>query len=108
MCALFLVLLYDAASIVTAEAECVAEGSTYGAVLCLVEGEVEVVVDVFVTVIVFVVDGGRHDVVLNRETADECFYGTCGTEEVTCHTLGRRDVELVSVLTEETCDGLYL
>ena len=59
-----LVLLQDAASIVATEAESIAEGSAYGALLCLIEGEVEVVVDILIAVVLFVVDCRRYDVVL--------------------------------------------
>ena len=59
-----LVLLQDTASIVATEAESIAEGSAYGALLCLIEGEVEVVVDILVAVVLFVVDCRRYDVVL--------------------------------------------
>ena len=43
-----------------AEAKGIAEGGAHGALLCLVEGKVEVVVDVFVVVAFFVVDGSRR------------------------------------------------
>lgn len=105
---LCLILLHNAAGIVTTEAEGVAQSSTYGALLCLVEGEVEVVVDVLVAIVVLVVDRRRHDVVLYREAAEDGLYSTCSTEKVPRHTLGRRDVELISVLAKELGDGLYL
>ena len=59
-----LVLLQDAASIVATEAESIAEGSAYGALLCLIEGEVEVVVDILIAIVLFVVDCRRYDIVL--------------------------------------------
>lgn len=59
-----LVLLQDAASIVATEAESIAEGSAYGALLCLIEGEVEVVVDILIAIVLFMVDCRRYDVVL--------------------------------------------
>ena len=67
---LFFVFLYDTASIVSAKAEGVAQSSTYGAFLCFVKCKVEVVVDFFVLVAFFVVDGGRNDVVLYSQAAD--------------------------------------
>ena len=54
------------------------------------------------------VDGRRHDVVLYTQHADHALYGTCGTEEVAGHALGRADVDLVSLLTEEILDSLGL
>ena len=101
------VLLQDAASVVATEAERVAQGSAHGALLGLVEGEVEVVVNVLVAVVLFVVDGGRNDVVLYGEAAEECFHSTGSAEQVTCHTLCGADVEFVCVLAEELGDGLY-
>ena len=59
-----LVLLQDAASIVATEAESIAEGSAYGALLCLIEGEVEVVIDILIAIVLFMVDCRRYDVVL--------------------------------------------
>ena len=66
---LVVILLQDAASIVATKAKRVAERSADGALLSLVEGEVEVVVNVLVAVIVLVVDGGRNDVVLNSQSS---------------------------------------
>ena len=59
-----LVLLQDTASIVATEAESIAEGCAYGALLCLIEGEVEVVVDILIAIVLIVVDCRRYDVVL--------------------------------------------
>lgn len=76
---LVVILLQDAASIVATKAKRVAERSADGALLSLVEGEVEVVVNVLVAVIVLVVDGGRNDVVLNSQAAEQCFNRTRST-----------------------------
>ena len=62
---LVLILLHDAAGIVTTKSEGVGEGSTHSALLSLVEREVHVVVNVFIAVVLIVVDGGRDDVVLH-------------------------------------------
>ena len=82
---LSVILLHDAASIVTSEAEGVAEGCTHGTLLRLVEGEVEVVVNVFVIVAFLVIDGGRNDVVLHCKAACNGFYCASCAEKVTCH-----------------------
>lgn len=71
----------------SAEAERVAQGSADGAFLCFVEGEVEVVVDAFVAVVIFVVDGWRNDVVLNSQAASHCFESAGSAEQVTRHRL---------------------
>ena len=62
---LIIILLEDNTSVVTSEAECIAEGSTYGALLGLVECEVQVVVDVLVLIIILMVDCWRDDIVLD-------------------------------------------
>ena len=49
----------------SAKAKGVAKCGTHLALLCLVEREVEVIINVFVHVVVFVVDGWGYDVVLN-------------------------------------------
>ena len=49
----------------TTKSEGVGEGSTHSALLSLVEREVHVVVNVFIAVVLIVVDGGRDDVVLH-------------------------------------------
>lgn len=104
--ALVVVLLHDAASIVSTETKGVGEGGAHGALLCFVESEVQVVVDVFIVVALLVVDGGRYDVVLDRQAASDAFYSTSSTQEVARHRLGRRNVEVVSVLAKYLCDGL--
>lgn len=72
----------------SAESEGVAQCGAYGAFLCFVEGEVEVIVDVFVVVAFFVVDGGGDDVFLDGEAAYHGFNGSGCSEEVACHGLG--------------------
>ena len=53
--------------VVAAETECVAQCGSYFSLLCFVESEVEIVVDVFVLVVFLVVDCRRNDVVLHCE-----------------------------------------
>ena len=102
---LVLILLHDAAGIVATKSEGVGEGSTHSALLSLVEREVHVVVDVFIAVVLIVIDGGRNDIILHREAANDSFHSTSSTEEVTCHRLSRGDVELVSMLTKYLADS---
>ena len=99
------VLLDDYGGVVAAEAEGVGEGSAHGAVLCLAEGEVEVVVDFGIVVAFFVVDCGGHDIFLDGFDAEHCFEGAGGTEQVSGHGFGGRDVELVSFVAEYFEDG---
>ena len=60
-----MILLHDAAGIVSPKSEGVGEGGTHSALLSLVEREVHVVVNVFIAVVLIVVDGGWDDVVLH-------------------------------------------
>ena len=86
---LVLILLHDAASVVSAKSKGVGESSTHSALLSFVEGEVHLVVDVLIAVIFVVVDGGRNDIVLHREAANNSFHSTCCAEQVTSHRLRR-------------------
>ena len=67
---LFFILLHDHSGVVTAETERVAESSAHGAMLGLVEGEVEGVINLFVFVALLVVDCGGNNVVDNRQSAE--------------------------------------
>ena len=102
------VLLDDDASVVSAKAEGIGQGSAYGTFLSLVESEVHVVVQLRIIITLGMVDGRRDDIVLNAQYTDHTFYGTSGTKEVTGHALGRADVDLVSLLAEEILDSLGL
>lgn len=82
---LTVILLQDAAGIVSAETERVAQCGADGTFLCLVEGKVQIVVNILVAVIVLVVDGGRNDVVLHGQTADKRLNTAGRTEQVACH-----------------------
>ena len=86
----------------------VAEGSVNGAFLCLVEGEVEVIVKFRVFVTFFVIDCRRNDVVLNGKEAEQRFCRTCCTKHVASHRLCRADIELIGVLPKELFDGFGL
>ena len=90
----------------TTEAEGVRKSYVNCALLSLAKSEVEVVVDLFVAVVVFVVDSWRNDVFLYRLHTEHRFHSTGSTEHVTSHRLGGADVEFVSVLTEEVNDSL--
>ena len=105
---LIIILLEDYASVMSAEAERIAEGSAYGTLLRLVEGKVQVVVDVLVLVVLLVVDSRRNDVVLDSQYRHEGLNGTGSAEQVASHRLGRADIQLVSVLTEEFLYSLHL
>ena len=58
------ILLEDDACVVATEAKRIAQCSTHGALLSLVEGEIQLVVDFGIIVSLLMVDGGRHHIVL--------------------------------------------
>ena len=79
----------------TTETEGIAQCSTNLTLLSFVEGEIQVIIELFVLIIFLMVDGRRYDVVLNTEYADHSLYSTSSTQQVTSHRLGRTDVKLV-------------
>ena len=83
---LLILLEYDTC-IVTTETEGVAEGSTNGTLLSLVEGEIERIVNLWIFVTSLVVDGWRYNVILDSEYADHRLNSTSGTQQVTRHGL---------------------
>ena len=79
------ILLEDYAGIVTTKSEGIAETSTHLTLLSLVEGEVEVVVDLLVLIIFLMVDGGRNNIVLNSQNGNHSLNSTSSTQQVTSH-----------------------
>ena len=88
------------------ETERIAERRTNGAVLSLLESEIQIVVDFFVYVFGIVVDCGRHDILFDGLNGEHGFQGAGSTQKVSCHRLGGRYVEIVSVVSEYFLDGL--
>ena len=60
----------------TAESESIGQGYVHFALLRFVEREVQVIVDVFVIITLFVVDSRRNNAVLDGEDARNGFYRT--------------------------------
>ena len=79
----------------TTKAEGVAQCGTYLALLSFVEREVQIVVKLRIQVIVIVIDSWWNDIVLDSKDAYHSLNSSSGTEEVSCHTLCRADVELI-------------
>ena len=102
---LVLILLHDAAGIVTTKSEGVGEGSTHSALLSLVEREVHVVVNVFIAVVLLGAAGAVEAIVCCLSVQNDIIPPTISTEEVTCHRLSRGDVELVSMLAKYLADS---
>ena len=69
ICILF-VLLHNDASIVSAKSERVAQSCTHFALLRLVEGKVQIVVNLGVLIAIFMVDGRRNNIVGHGESTN--------------------------------------
>ena len=54
------------------------------------------------------VNCGRNNVVLNSQNCNHSFYCTSGTQQVTSHGLGRRNVQFEGSIAEDLLDGLSL
>ena len=91
----------------TTKSKCVAQCSTYSTLLCLIESEVQVVVDVFIVVTFFVIDCRRYNVIFYRQYASNSFYTSGCTQQVSSHRLGRTDVQFVSMFAKQILDGFY-
>ena len=70
----------------------------------LVEREVQVIVDVFVVITLFVVDGRRNNAILDGEDACNGFYRTGSAQQVAGHGFCRTDVQLIRMLSEYLFD----
>ena len=69
----------------TTKAEGIAETSTNHALLSLVEGEIQIVVNIRILIALLVIDGGRNDVVLYSQNSNHSLNGSSSTQQVTCH-----------------------
>ena len=63
----------------TTESKSIGQSYVHFALLCFVEREVQVIVDVFVVITLFVVDGRRNNAILDGEDACNGFYSTTPT-----------------------------
>ena len=61
------VFLKDNSGIVAAETERIAQSRTHGALLGLVKGEVEAVIDFLILIALLMVDGGGNDILAYRK-----------------------------------------
>ena len=77
-----LILLENDTCIVATKAEGVAECSTNGTLLSLVEGEIERIVNLRIFVASLVVDGWRYNVILYCEYANHRFNSTSMSNEL--------------------------
>lgn len=100
------VFLKDNSGIVAAETERIAQSRTHGALLGLVKGEVEAVIDFLILIALLMVDGGGNDILAYRKGAEHCLKGACSTEKVTCHRFGRADVEVFGMFAKHLLDSL--
>ena len=68
-----------------AEAECVAQSYVDSALLSLVEGEIERIVDILVFVAFLVVDRRGNDVFFDSENREHCLESAGGAEKMAGH-----------------------
>lgn len=78
---LFSILLEYYTSVVTAETKGVAKCSAHLTLLCCVECEVEIIVNLLILIAFLVVDCWRDDVVLNSQNGSHCLYSTSSAEQ---------------------------
>lgn len=79
---LFCVFLENDTRIMTTESKSIGQSYVHFALLCFVEREVQVIVDVFVVITLFVVDGRRNNAILDGEDACNGFYRTGSAQQV--------------------------
>ena len=89
-----------------AESESVAESDVHLAGLSLVEGEIDIRVDLVVGR--EVVDGGRDHVFLDGHYAGDAFDGPGCSQQVSGHGFGAADVQFRGVIAEHTANGQRL
>ena len=82
--------------IMTTESKSIGQSYVHFALLCFVEREVQVIVDVFVVITLFVVDGRRDNAILDGEDACNGFYRTGSAQQVAGHGFCRTDVQLIT------------
>ncbi len=82
---LFSILLEYYTAVVTTESESIAQCCTNLTLLSFVECEVQVVIELWIVVTLFMVDRRRNDVVLHTKNTGHSLYCTSCTEEVTSH-----------------------
>ena len=90
----------------TAETESVRQSDVHSALLSLVEGEIQLIVNFRVEVIVGVIDSRRHDVARHRLHAEESLEGAGSTEQVSGHRLRRAYIQFISIIAPKFLDSL--
>jgi hypothetical protein len=79
---LFSILLEYYTAVVTAESESITQCSTNLTLLSFVEGKVQVVIELWIIITLFVVDSRRNDIVLHTKNTSHSLYCTSSTKEV--------------------------
>ena len=72
----------------TAESKSIGQSYIHFTLLSLVERKVQVIVDVFVVITLFVIDSRRNNVILDSKDTCNSFYRTGSTLQVACHGFG--------------------
>ena len=82
----------------TTKTKGVAHRYFYIAVLCFVEGEIQALIYFFIGG--FKVDCRWYNAVFDSKNRCHCLYCPCSTEQVSCHRLGRVDIDIISVFAK--------
>ena len=65
--------------------ECITQSGAYHTLLCFIEGEVQIVVNLLILIILLMVDRRRNDIIVNSEDRCHRFYCAGSTQQVACH-----------------------
>ena len=102
---LIYILFDDDRTIVTSETERIRKGDIDHSLLCSIEREVQVVVNIFVQIVIGMIDSWRNNIILYSLDADKGLNCSCSSEQMTSHRLGRADIELVSMIAKDLLDS---
>ena len=80
-----------------AESKGIGQYGTHGALLGLVEGKIQIIVDLFIPVVFGMIDCRRHYAVLDNQNAGNGLDGSGSAQQVSSHRLGGTDVQLVGM-----------
>ena len=89
----------------TAKSKSIGQGYVHFALLSFVERKVQVIVDVFVVITLFVIDGRRQSAILDSKDTRNGLYRTGRAKQVKSHGFGRTDIQFISMLAEYLFNG---
>src|SRR5690606_2903581 len=96
---LFLVLLENYGGIVSAKPKRITHGRIDCPILRFIKSKVQFRIQI--RIICKVIDGRWYDIMLDSHDGSNGFHRSGSPQQVTCHGLGRTDVQTISVFTIE-------